>query len=61
MKRGSVLYLDTRWNGKRERRSLNLRLTADKKQNEEILRLAEAIRAGKERNLVAKKYDIEGY
>lgn len=56
MKRGSVLYLDTRWNGKREKKSLKLRLTKDKKQNEEILRIAEAIRVKEELRLISEKH-----
>ena len=57
-KRGNKLYLDIYWKGMRKRKSLGLKLTSDKRQNEEILRLAEIIRSKEELRLVAEQYGI---
>ena len=42
------LYLDIYFEGKRQYQSLNLRLTKDKENNKEVLKLANKIRATKE-------------
>jgi integrase len=52
------LYLDIWYNGRRQRESLGLTLTADKQQNKEIMRLAEICRSKRETQIVSGEWGL---